>query len=143
MQHVPTEARSAPWLHSDVAIVIPVASGEAMWERARQCDVAQGGRFGAWTSTVTLYAPRDHRSSAPLLSRMWGGLVGSTGPVPVGSFSAWFHTPTTGQATIYRLEWDPRRGGSEAAVRQAIDELGRDAPQLETWQPIEYPEPDN
>ena len=137
-----TGARNGPWPHSDVAIVIPIATGEAMWEPARRYDVAQGGRYGAWTSTVTLYAPRNHGSSVPLLSRMWDGLTGSAGPVPVGSFSAAFHTPTTGQTTIYRLEWDPRRGGSEVAVRRAIDELGRDAPQLETWQAIEYPEAD-
>ena len=43
---------------------------------------------------------------------------------PVGAFHVRWRDPAEDQATIWRLEWDPARGGSEDEVRRAIAVLG-------------------
>jgi hypothetical protein len=41
----------------------------------------------------------------------------------VGSFHIRWNWPTTGQATIDRIEWDPALGGSDEEVCQVVDAL--------------------
>jgi hypothetical protein len=48
---------------------------------------------------------------------------GSGRRAPVGAFQIRWNTPTGGQATIDRLEWDPALGGSDEEVCQVINSL--------------------
>lgn len=55
-----------------------------------------------------------------------GGRNGHNSPrrrAPVGCFHIRWNAPTSGQATIDRLEWDPALGGSDEEVCQVIDSL--------------------
>jgi hypothetical protein len=42
---------------------------------------------------------------------------------PVGAFQIRWNAPTSGQATIDRVEWNPALGGSDGEVCQVIDAL--------------------
>jgi len=99
---------SPSWQRADVDLVLPMAVVRAMFERADRFDVTSGGRF-------------DKRGASVLL---WSGSDASELSQPVGCFFVRWHDPDAGHARIYRLEWDPARGGSEAEVRRAIAVLG-------------------
>jgi len=95
------------WERRDVDIVLPLLTVRQMWLRARKWDVDKGGRF-------------DARGAAVLI---WTAPDGNPDSEPSGQFSVRFHTPTEHQATIYRLEWDPDEGGTEAEVWTAMELL--------------------
>lgn len=92
------------WARRDIAVMLSLLTVRQMWMRARQWDVDKGGRF-------------DARGAAVLI---WTAPDGNPDSEPSGQFSVRFHTPTEDHATIYRLEWDPDEGGTEADVWQAI-----------------------
>jgi hypothetical protein len=53
-----------------------------------------------------------------------GGHNGAGGRRPaVGSFHIRWNAPTSDQATIDRIEWDPALGGSDAEVCDVVDAL--------------------
>jgi len=95
------------WARRDVDIVLPLLTVRQMWLRARRWDVDEGGRFVARRTTVLI----------------WMASGSNPDSEPSGQFSVRFHTPTDDQATIYRLEWDPDEGGTEAEVWTAMELL--------------------
>ena len=93
------------WSFRDVAVVLPIAEARAMFARAERFDVEQGGRF-------------DRRSACVLI---WStSAVAGEGGEPVGALWVRWHDPTEQQATVWKLEWDARAGGSEAEVWRAL-----------------------
>lgn len=100
------EEPSVSWETRAVSIVVPMVEARAMWARARQFDHEHGGRYESHTGALALW-----RSS----SRQDGNLVGML-------WIRW-HTPMNDQAELFKIEWDPRRGGSEAEVWRALEVL--------------------
>ncbi|HEV8637008.1 MAG TPA: hypothetical protein VG370_22540 [Chloroflexota bacterium] len=96
------------WQAREVALVLPLGTARAMFGRTRRFDVERGGRFDARGAAVLLWSGSDEFELSE----------------PVGCFYVKWRTPDEAQATIWRLEWDPERGGSEAEVRRAIAVLG-------------------
>jgi hypothetical protein len=96
------------WPSADVAIVLPLETVRAMFERARRFDVERGGRFDTRGAAVLLWSTSDDNGSGE----------------PVGCFYVRWCDPDERHATIWRLEWDPAQGGSQDEVRRAIAVLG-------------------
>jgi hypothetical protein len=88
----------------DVEVVLPVEEARAMWERARaQWPNPRPVRDEEERSVLTLWAD-ETETSIPVL-----------GHVLIKSAS-----PDAEHATIWRLQWIPEHGGSEAVLRDAI-----------------------
>lgn len=96
------------WTIRDVAIVLPLATAQAMWERARRWDLDAGGRFDVDGDAVLLWS---------------GSATGLSCPTPIARFTIRWQHPTLGRATIDRLMWDPAWGDGEAEARRAIQVL--------------------
>src|SRR5438132_265162 len=96
------------WPSADVASGRTIAIVRAMFERARRFDVERGGRFDARGAAVLLWSTSDDDG----------------GGEPAGCFHVRWRDPDERHATIWRLEWDPARGGSQGEVRRAIAVLG-------------------
>lgn len=96
-----------PWPAREVAVVLPIATARAMFERARRFDVERGGRFDARGAAVLLWSTSDQSESGE----------------PLGCFYMRWHAPTEAQATIWKVEWDPAEGGSEEEVWRAVEVL--------------------
>jgi hypothetical protein len=96
----------------EVSFVLSAAQARAMLERAQR----------EWGADV------DDPSTMHLaVVRLYMGghnqYAGQRHRRPVGAFHLRWHTPTSDQATIERLEWDPELGGSDEEVCQVIDAL--------------------
>lgn len=78
-----------------------------MFERARRFDVERGGRFDARGAAVLLWSTSDQ----------------GEGGEPVGCFYVRWHDPLESLATLWKIEWDPEQGGSEAEVWTALELL--------------------
>ena len=100
------EEPPAPWETRDVSVALPMIEAEAMWYRARRFDLDHGGRFEARSGALVLWSGPDRWRAAPILM-VW----------------VHWHRPSRGQAELFRVEWDPRRGGSEAEVWRALELL--------------------
>lgn len=97
------------WRSREVGLTMPRAALESMWERARRSfDVTQGGRYDARSRTTML---------------LWSSLLTTAGAEPVGAFTVDWHGPSDDEATIKRVAWTSRTGGSEAQVWRAIQVL--------------------
>ena len=96
----------------DVSFVLSAAQARAMLDRARRewgADVDDPSTLRL--AVVRLYMG-GHNQYAGRRQRR-----------PVGAFHVRWHTPTSDQATIERLEWDPALGSSDEEVCQVIDAL--------------------
>lgn len=94
------------WEQRDVRIVLPLATARAIWRRAAQWDVEEGGRFDARPYCILLWSAScvgDHDH-----------------PEPRGEIYVSWGAPTLRQATIRKIGWDPSAGGSEAEVWRAL-----------------------
>jgi hypothetical protein len=94
----------------DVRISIPTETARLLCERAEErwhnrVSVVDGGR----RSVVQVWPPRSTRMGI--------------GVTPIGSFTVQWGTPLPSQASIVNIEWDQPHGGSEEAIRQAINSL--------------------
>lgn len=96
-----------PWSAREVAVVLPIATAKAMFERARRFDVERGGRFDARGGAVLLWSTSDDNDAGE----------------PIGCFYVKWHTPVDRLATIWKVEWDPAEGGSEEEVWRAVEVL--------------------
>lgn len=94
-----------PWINKDVQLVLPTANVLAMFRRAEQYDVDNGGRF-------------DRRGAAILV---WSEPLRHAEP-QAEMYFAW-RTPDTDQSTLYTIGWDPQKGGSEDVVWEALEVL--------------------
>ena len=90
----------------EVAIELSMLAAREMWRRANVWDVERGGRFDARGAVVQIWSHNweADREASELIGALW----------------IHWHTPTDGLARIYRLEWYPDEGGSEAEVRRAL-----------------------
>ena len=93
----------------ELRITLPVETGRLLCERAEERWHGRAGNEKGNRTVVQVWPLRS--------SRMGIGVV------PIGSFTVDFGAPMPSQASITRLEWDPEHGGSEEAVRQAINSL--------------------
>lgn len=99
--------RPPPWRARDVDLVVPIELGRRIRREVSRRN-ADGGGF-----TI----------------RRFGTVVVWKGGEPVLSFTLVRNRPDAASATIRRIEWDERRGYSEADVWQAIELLaGRAVP---------------
>jgi hypothetical protein len=94
----------------DVRIAIPIDTARLLCQRAEErwhsrVSVVDGGR----RTVVQVWPPRNTRMG-----------VGFT---PLGSFTVQWGAPLPSQASITHIEWDQEHGGSEEAIRQAINSL--------------------
>jgi hypothetical protein len=98
-----------PWPAREVAVVLPIATARAMFDRARRWDVDAGGRFDARGAAIVV----------------WSGQLGELGErsEPIGIAYVRWYDPTDAQATLWKVEWDPAAGGSEEEVWRAIEVL--------------------
>ena len=96
------------WSAVTTSVVLPIDEARALFARAALFALERGGRFDPRGATVLLWSGRAAR----------GG-----GGAPVGAFWVRWRFPTAGEATIYRLEWDPAAGGSEREVWTALEVL--------------------
>src|SRR6266545_8410660 len=87
-----------PWRAREVAIVLPIALAEAMWHRAAQFDIGEGGRFDARGAALLVWSNSD---ADPLAE-------------PVSCVHVRWHDPDEHHATVWKLAWDEAAGGSEA-----------------------------
>jgi hypothetical protein len=102
------------WQAREVALVLPLETVRAMFERARRFDLEAGGRFGRRGAAVLVWSvPFD--AAGDRADRL-------------GAFYVRWHDPAEDRAMIWRLEWDETAGGSEDEVRRAIAVLGGSAP---------------
>ena len=114
-EHVTSIARGAPgrrlvpssWEARQVEIVLPIHVVRAMFRRARQWSVEEGGRFAPRSSAILLWS---RAGGAPS-----GGLV--------GSFSVRWRHPATGLATVHEVAWNPANGGSLEEICRALEVL--------------------
>jgi hypothetical protein len=108
-------ARGAPgrrlspssWEARRVEIVLPIHVVRAMFRRARQWSIEQGGRFEARSSAILLWT----RAGRP----PGGGLL--------ASFSVRWRHPGPGLATIREVAWNPGSGGSLQESCRALEVL--------------------
>jgi hypothetical protein len=96
-----------PWPAREVAVVMPIATAQAMFARAERFDIERGGRF-------------DRRSACVLI---WSTNADAEGGEPIGGFWIRWHDPTEEQATLWKVEWGPAEGGSEEEVWRAVEVL--------------------
>lgn len=92
-----------PWISKSVRVVLPTAAVLELFRRAEQ---EAGGRYG-------------RRGPAILV---WSASPGEACE-PQGDALFLCRTPTEHEATLYRIDWDPQRGGSEALVWEALGAL--------------------
>jgi hypothetical protein len=90
-----------PWRARDVNLVLPIEVGRRI--RREVSRLSASGEF-----TI----------------RRFGTIVVWSGGEPIGSFTLVRNHPDAASATIRRIEWDERRGQTEADVWRAIDLLG-------------------
>jgi hypothetical protein len=98
-----------PWPAREVAVVLPIATARAMFARAERFDVERGGRF-------------DRRSACVLIWSACAAADAERGE-PIGGVWMRWHDPTDEQATLWKVEWGPAEGGSEAEVWRAVEVL--------------------
>jgi hypothetical protein len=77
-----------------------------MLDRAQERDVGRGGRFQIAGDVISIWPSAQ-----------------AVADKPMGSATLHHNAPDVGWALIYDLHWNPAHGGSEAAVRQALNEL--------------------
>lgn len=82
--------------------MLPIGAVRSMFDRARQWQLDEGGRFD----------PRDEAIF------VWSGPPASRDPRPIGSVAVRWATPTPGDATIELIAWDREVDG-------ALDQLCR------------------
>jgi hypothetical protein len=93
-----------------VQIAIPIDTARLLCERAEErwhthSGVVQGDR----RKTVQVFAQRQTRMGM--------------GGYPIGNFTMLWGAPLPSQATISQIEWNLDQGGSEEAIRYAINSL--------------------
>lgn len=98
---------SARWVERALDVALPLDVVLAVFARARRFDVDAGGRFDARSAAIVVWSAPDAVESSE----------------PIGTVYVRWHSPTEGQSTIWKLEWDPGRGGSEAEVWRALEVL--------------------
>lgn len=96
--------RPPPWSGRDVEVVLPIEVGRRIRREVTRLN-AEGG----------------------FTIRRFGTIVVWSGGEPVGSFTLVRRRPDAASATIRRLEWDERRGYSEADVWRAVELLAGQA----------------
>jgi hypothetical protein len=90
--------------------VIPIETAHLLCERADERWHSRTGFVpGQRLSVVQVWPARSARMGV--------------GVVPIGSFTILWGSPLPSQALIVRLEWDADHGGTEMAIRQAINSL--------------------
>lgn len=95
---------------TDVKIVIPIETARLLCERAEERWHQRAGVVGgASRTTIQVWPPRN-------------ALMG-VGIAAIGSFTILWGAPRPSQAMITRLEWDDHHGGTEEAIRSAINGL--------------------
>jgi hypothetical protein len=95
------EAPSAGWPARAVAVVLPIATARAMFERAERFD-RRSACVLIWSACAAADAERGE---------------------PIGGVWMRWHDPTDEQATLWKVEWDPAAGGGEEEVWGAIEVL--------------------
>jgi hypothetical protein len=108
LRQLVTSGAFATWTAREVAITLPLATAQAMWERARRWDLDAGGRFDADDEAMLVWS---------------GSATGLSSATPIARFTIRWHHPTPERATIDRLMWDPAWGDGEAELRRAIEVL--------------------
>src|SRR5947209_5611125 len=93
-----------------VQIAIPIDTARLLCERAEErwhthSGVVQGDR----RKTVQVFPQRQTRMGM--------------GGTPIGNFTMLWGAPLPSQATISQIEWNLDHGGSEEAIRYAINSL--------------------
>jgi len=78
---------SVAWEQRDVHIVLPLPTARAVWRRAAQWDVEEGGRFDARPSCILLWSSscigdHDHPEPRPQAPRPRGRRRGERSPHP-------------------------------------------------------------
>jgi hypothetical protein len=114
-EHVTGVARGAPgrrlspssWESRRVEIVLPIHVVRAMFRRARQWSIAEGGRFETRSSSILLWSRAGHPPNGSLL----------------GSVSIRWRQPALGLATIQEIAWNPINGGSLEEACRALEVL--------------------
>ncbi len=92
-----------------VQVALPIELVLDMFRRADRFDVDSGGRYDRRGSTIIV----------------WSANFVANDRTSETQGTAYFHwrSPTEGQATLWKLEWDPAEGGSEEELWVALEVL--------------------
>jgi hypothetical protein len=94
----------SPWQCRAVKVVVPSTVADAMLRRARFWSVQEGGRFDTLPDRVLLWSRQDPTRLA-------------------GSIHIRRGTPTSWEATIHQIAWNPQTGGTLQEMCQAVEIL--------------------
>jgi hypothetical protein len=111
VREVPPTTR--PWEWQPLQLVLPSDVVSAMWQRAEQWDVFDGGRFEARGYSILVWSGPDADRTTPR----------GTAAVLLGFVSVAWGTPSSDTATLSAMAWSPQAGGSPDVLWKALSVL--------------------